>query len=360
MSEELTAAAALAIERYIAGLRAELALLGSVASTDLVHEVRDMLLDAAREDPKRAFAEMDRLGEPAELAATLLSERGIASERGIPSASWWLLGTAAAIDILVGMALPVAALVNVYGQTWQALIGAQPFVSAGDRLTAIAIGFLLLGFASWFGWRTWAPWRDGGERPTVGMALTGIAVVRIGGDRAVARTSDLAAAGLHPVGRSKISSAVWLVLSLFVLWWSLWMVSAGALDPSGGDAVYRLAGPASSQENSVTRATSQLYEAAMMTDASLRTWPAIDAERVDVPALEQQLVQRFSAGTGGSGTGYEIGTAANVAPGIWTVSVSESGAGQAGPRTRTLTWALRVKWSPDSPPQDTYALIDYR
>jgi hypothetical protein len=325
-----------------------------VESTDLVYEVRDMLLDAAREDPAKAFAEMDRLGKPTELAATLLSERGVTSDRGIASASWWLLGTAAAIDILVGMALPIAVLVNVYGQTWQALVGVQPLASAGDRLTAIGIGVLLFGLAAWFAWRSWAPWRDGGERPTVGMALTGIAVVRIGGARAVARAADLAAAGLHPAVRSKTSSAAWLVLSLLVLWWSLWMVSAGALDPSGGDAVYRLAGPVSSQENAVTQATSQLYESATAAATSNRTWPPM------ANASVRESIIAHLAEWNTNGGGYEIGDATNVAPGVWTVTVNESKPGQTGPRRATLTWGLRVQWLPESQPQSTYVLLDYR
>jgi hypothetical protein len=355
MSEDRTAAAALAIEKYVAGLRSELTLLGSSESSEYLYEVRDMLLDTARDDPEHAFAEMERLGEPSKLAATLLAERGLIPEGGIPAASWMRLGTAAVIDILVGAALPVAAVVMLYDGLWRTLF--SPFnsnVGPWDRLFAIAYAVALVGFAVWFAWRVWAPWREGGNS-TAGMALAQIAVVRMGGARAVSTTADLRAAGITLPRKRGLSTASSVVLAALALSWSVWMVSTGALDPSGEGAVSRLAGTTYEQQNGVSAAASSLYEAATTPDPTFRTWPTMAEDQFDAAALRNALAQRF----GGSSGGFEIGDATNVAPGVWTVPVVEIGSN--GSRHRAvLTYALRVDWSSAAPPQATFVLTGYR
>jgi hypothetical protein len=358
MSEDRTAQAALAIERYIGGLRSELSLLGAAEATDLLDDVRSMLLDAAREDPERAFTEMSRLGEPSELAAALLTERGVAPDGGVPVASWWRLGTAAVIDIFVALALPVAVVVGLYQTIWRSAFagpGAEP--TLGYRIGILAASAAVVALAAWLGWRTTAPWRNGGRSATPGMALAKIAVLKVGGTRSAVRNNDLVAAGIPVPSRTGLSAWAAVVLALLALAWSVAMVSAGALDPSGAGAVAHLAGTTHAQEASVVSAANRLYEAAF-NQAALIEWPPMEEDRVSPGALRAELIKRFGAEPGSAGSTYEIGTASNTAPGIWTVSVSERPA-HAAARQALLTYSLRLDWNTGDQPTATWLLTGY-
>jgi hypothetical protein len=356
MSEDHAAVAALAIERYVAGLRAELAILTPAESTELTREISAMLVDAAREDPARAFAEMDRLGMPSELAAALLRERGLAPGDGIQAASWWRMGVASFIDVFVGLALPIAVAVAYYGPAWQALFDtSQPSSSPGTRIIVLALVAGALMLSGLLAWRTWAPWRVGGRSATPGMALADVAVLRIGGTRTVVRSADLLASGLTAPTRTKVSAGITVTLAALVLLWAVWMVSGGALDPAGDAAVFRFAGPVSSQQSDVEGSAIDLYMAAM-TNAEERTWPSI-AENLDAAAIEASLLKRFMPGSDAGG-GYGLGKITNVRAGVWTVEVTEYQA-DGTERPMLLTYRLRVDWQADEQPRVMWMLTGY-
>jgi hypothetical protein len=361
MSDDRTAAAAIAIESYIAGLRSELALLGSAASTDLVYEVRDMLLDAARDDPERAFAEMQRLGAPSALAATLLQERGIGAAGGIPSAAWWRFGIAATVDILIGFAAPAAVLVFLVVPVWQKIMESLPGVELPRRAGEIGIVLALLALSVVLSWRAWEPWRVGGRSSTAGMALAGVAVVRLGGSRTVVRRSDLEAAGLDapaPGGLVMSATIASVILAALLLWGAASSVSAGSLDPSGADIVARFTTPQqASYEIQITSATKQLYGAAEMGGQS---WPVISNDGLDAAALKDSLVKRFAQTDTAVTNDVTIGTPTGIGTGAWTVQVAETPKGGAA-RTVLLTWGFRLEWTGgDSGPSADWILIDYK
>lgn len=361
MSDDHAAVAALAIERYVAGLRKELAVLGGAESQELIYEIRDMLVDAARQDPARAFAEMERLGEPWRLAADLLAERGITAEGGIPSASWWRMGVAATIDILVALALPVAVIVNVYNSVWESLFGSHAAETGVATLVTLLGGVcVMLGLSAWVAWRTWSPWRTGGLRATPGMVIAGVSVIRLGGTRSVVQNSDLTAEGMRVPSRTMFSAVTTVALAVLVVSWSLWAVTTGALDPSGQGAVYRFVGPVSSQEYQVHQAFTQLFDAALTPAGETRDWPPISQDRFDVAAFRAALVKRFSvsANSDSGGRGYEGLSFSNVAAGVWTVAVTEAGQSGGG-RQVVLTYTLRVDWAPSGDPVPAWVLSSY-
>ena len=233
----------------------------------------------------RAFAEMDRLGKPSQLAAALLQERGLAPGEGIQAASWWRMGVAAFMDVFVGLA-------------------------------------------------------------------------RIGGTRTVVRTADLLASGLTAPTRTKVSAGLTVTLAALLLLWAVWMVSGGALDPAGDAAVFRFAGPVSSQQGQVEASAIDLYTAATA-PAEQRVWPPI-AENLDAAAIEASFAQRFvpdSAAGSGSG-GYSMDGATNIKAGVWTVAVTEHQA-DGTDRPVLLTYSLRVDWGTDGQPRVTWLLTGY-
>jgi hypothetical protein len=361
MSEDRTAAAALAIEEYVGGLRTELALLGSAESADLVHEVRDMLLDAARDDPERAFAEMERMGAPADLAGTLLAERGITPSAGIPAASWWRLGVAAVIDIAVGLAAPV--LIVVFFWSVVATVLATPSTGALIIVLGLACALALtLGLS----WSYWAPWRDGGTTSTTGMALARISVIKLGGARTVARVGDLKKAGLAVPSVKATSPGVIAsaVLAVLFLSWTLALLSGGALDPSGDAVVSRYAGDSANQREAVSYYVDRLYQAAESEQAGA-DWPPISVADFTTPTdqpLTKTLAARFAGNASSTGetTGYAIDSMSNPGPGVWTVHVGEAPTKGVARRV-TLTYVLRVLWTTGkgARPHTDWVLSDY-
>jgi hypothetical protein len=369
MSEDSTAAAALAIERYVAGLRKELEILGAKESGDLAREISDMLTDAARNDAEHAFAEMERLGAPSELAATLLAERGVVPGGAMPTAAWWRLGIAATIDIAVGLAAPVAVIVAFYGGVWRVLSFGPTFATLEGNAAqygALALIGVLLVFACTLAWRSWTPWRNGGRTLTPGMALTGIAVVRVGGSRAAVRVSDLRAAGLVAPSVTVMSAATALAsiaVAAIVLTWSASLISTGALDPSGAGVVTRFAGASAKQEAEVTRAVQDLYEAARMKPAEFAVWPAIEDVRLDPDNIKKELRQTFASVPATGSPAYEMVHPMQDAPGMWQVSVTEM-PGTPEERMVILEYSLRVDWvsagsSQESAPTTTWVLSSY-
>jgi hypothetical protein len=358
MGEDRTAAAALAIERYVAGLRGELALLGPSASGELIHEIRDVLLDAAKEDPERAFAEMQRLGEPSHLAAALLAERGVAPAGGIPSAEWWRMGIAAVIDIVVGLAAPVLIVVSLWGVTATALAdgGIEGIVLAVALVGALALTIALT-------WRYWAPWRRGGG-VTPGMAVTRIAVIRLGDARTVASAADLRRAGLETPAIKATSPGMIasVLLAVLFLAWAVAAVSSGAPETSSAGVVGRYAGSTSSQKDSVSYYVMLCYEAAS-SDPGDVTWPPISTGDFSTPP-EGSFTATLNARFGGTGdvetSGYRIEDMSSPTPGVWTVKVAETPA-NAPARVVRLTYALRIEWNSFQgvTPRTEWVLSDY-
>ena len=355
MNEDRTAEAALAIERYVRGLRSELSLLGAAEADDMLGDVRAMLVDAAHADPERAFAEMDRLGEPSELAATLLAERGIAPTGGIPTASWWRLGTAAVIDIFVGIALPVAVAVALYDSLWSAFAAND---GVAPRLLTLVLVAGVLALASVLSWRYWSPWRTPGRAATPGMRLAGIAFVRIGGSRAVVGTTELKAAGIRPPTRTLFSAGVAVGFAVLALAAAVWMVSAGALDPAGAGLVTRFAGSPEIQRDGVSTAVLQLYQAAVRTSSEMRTWPTVAEPGPDAAKLEAALTARYGSKSRVSGQPFQIDGMSNPQLGVWTVAVTELPE-MASPRHITLTYTLRVDWAPEGGRTVSWVLSQY-
>lgn len=359
MSDERAAAAALAIERYVAGLRGELGVLKPEDSAELAREIGTMLVDAARHDPEQAFAEMERLGEPWRLAAALLAERGITTSDGVPAASWWRLGVAAAIDIVLGLAAPMAVAVWLFSPVWQSLV-AYPGVAVGASLGKAGIVVALCALAAVLTWRAWSPWRSGGRAITSGMAIAQIAVVRLGGTRVVVRQSDLRAAGLDSPALTNFTMLATLAsvaLAVLLLAGATSAVSTPAADPLGASIVTRFAGPESTHEVQVRSAASQLYGNAMLGGGS---WPLIsDDEGLDTAKLKAALVGRFfDAGDPPAGD-FVIGQAYEDSVGVWTVTVAEMPAHGAA-RTATLTYAFHMEWMTDIGPDWQWALVGYK
>jgi hypothetical protein len=359
MSEDKTAEAALAIQRYIAGLEEELAILSPHDVKELSNDIRDMLTDAAREDPENAFAEMKRLGEPSQLAGVLLEERGLTPEAGITAAAWWRLGVAATIDIVVGLAAPILIVVTFWNVTANALAAKSP-----------AVGILVVGVAGALAisalltWKYWAPWRDGGRTSTPGMALAQIAVIRLGDSRTVAGLDDLKRVGLPAPTVTATSPGVIasLLLALLFMSWAISAVYGGALDPSGSGVVTRYAGASSAQRAAVRYAVGSLYDAAL-DPSSGGDGPPIATEEFTVPPRESlitTLVSRYAGTTNTPGWGYAIGDMSSPEPGVWNVNVAETPEKSAS-RHVTLTFALRVQWTAhqEEQPQTDWVLTDY-
>jgi hypothetical protein len=354
MSEDRAAQVALAIERYVAGLRSELRITGPSQASELSREIGDALVDAARRDPELAFAEMEKLGAPSALAASILAERGVITAGGIPAASWWRLGAAAVIDLVVGSALPLAAVVMFYEVAWRGMFGPDwQFTGPWSRLGSIALSAAVLILAAFATWRTWGPWRTGGDAASPGMALAEVAVVRVGQTRVVVRKSVLAEAGLVTPTRTRVSGAMVLALAVLVLSWSVWMISVGALDPRGDTTVYRLVGPPSTQSGQVESAVTELLRAAQAPAADQVTWPAIDGmlDRSDVEALIK------APGSGGAADEWSIdGDPINIEAGVWTATAVRTGPDGIASRV-TMTFGMRADWNLDGDPSVTWVLI---
>lgn len=311
------------IESYIARLRTELTSVGAAEADDLAAEVRSMLADAAGDDPDRATAEIAALGEPAELAAGILAERGLSPEGAMSSAEWWRMGIAVPIDITIGVSVPVAAFLPFY------LAFAAPV--RPDAAVLIALSALLLGALVW-PWYVWRPWRTGGSSATAGMAIMGISVVRAPGFWRVVRTEDLAALGLTPARRSRLTAAIPILFAIALVAWSL-QASGQYLSGSGvRGATEPLVGSEAEQRKAVDEVVRKLYEAIGDGDpvaaASLATADAGLLAIQDRDAIDPQA-------------SFDIVDARLVSPGIWSVQVAVTGMAGAT-YTDTLTVNLSL------------------
>lgn len=330
MTEE---AAALLITRYANGLRHELELLGASEITDLVSEVVSMLREASAGDLAKAAAEIDKLGPPSDLARAILEERGLPT--GTPAASWWRLGVAAPIDILVGLAAPVAAACFALAST---VVGAPMTENdAVVRLGAAVVSMAAIAFTGAVAWSYWKPWREGGTRLTVGMTLAGISIVRVGGTRSVVLTSDLERAKLAHGVRSRAAAIVWVVIAISILVWggSFLLQTADTGNPS----VERLAGDAAVQQDMVRSSIDGFYQGLIDPATADPEWPTawMDPAGLGVEPLSSVLDRARTPQL----KSYRIVSMTSPEPGLWDVVIEEQ---RDTLHEVKMTLGLRIDW----------------
>jgi hypothetical protein len=330
------------IEGYITRLKAELTFLGAAEAADLVAEIRSLLVDAAGDDPERAAAEIEKIGEPAQLAAGILAEKGLSPADGMSTAEWWRMGIAVPIDIAIGLSVPLAAAFPL------SVIAAE--IARGNGVPAGPLPYAMVAFflgALVWPWYVWGPWRTGGPRATAGMAITGLTVVRAPGFRRVVRSRDLAALGMRPPRRSRLSGLVALAVAgiLLILLGSV----AGAPWSSPTAAFEDVAGSREAQRQSVVDTVDQMY------DSLVRLGTDVLGERyVQDPALSsyELLIRRAKEE---QISAYEIGEPTRLSPCAWKVPVTEKTARGTHKVTFVLTLRVvispgdenRVGWTPD-------------
>jgi len=343
--------AALLISAYADGLRRELSLLGASEITDSVSEIVAMLRDASEGDPDIAAAEIEHLGPPEVLARTILEQHGLHAGPGTPAPSWWRLGVAAPIDILVGLALPIAA--ACFALAFSVVGTPDTEGEAVFRLIAAACSMAGVALTGAMAWNYWKPWREGGTRSTVGMTLTGISVVRVGGGRTVALTSDLKSAGLAHGARGRAGSVVTLVLALTILTFAGSYVVSSA--DTGHPNVERLVGSPDAQRAQVTDTLSSFYESLigpannsdLGTPASYLNPDGLGVEPL-ASALERMQTPKL--------TSYSIDSMGSPEPGVWLVTVTEQ---RGTPRTVLVTMGLSMGWGTGSI-GTTWKIIGYQ
>ncbi len=191
------------IDDYLAELRGGLIAGGADDADEVVSEIRSLLVDAATVGPQRAQQEIEQLGDPAELAQTLLVERGRGGTE-MSSGVWWRLGIAAPIDILVGISLPIAAAIPLYVLA----------VAGHPRIPSVVLALALGAVALAWPFYVWRPWRRGGSR-SPGMIITGIGIVRTTSAWRVVTVDGSSASG--PSRMRSLALAVGLVLLAIVL-----------------------------------------------------------------------------------------------------------------------------------------------
>ncbi len=360
MNEERTAEAALAIDAYVEGLRDELSILSDAERKETAGEIRTMLLDAVHDDPKHAFAEMRRLGDPAALAAALLKERGIDGEGGIPPAAWWRVGLAVLIDGGVALAAVILFTPGLFTVTRDLVTGS---LDANSRtFLMVAVYAALVAIAGSWGWRYLSPWRTGGTNPTTGMAFTQTVAVRLGRRIRVIDVSDLRAAGLQASARKALSLSVILpMIVVALIWWGALGQAVRIGPPSQTDAITALTGWREVPDTGA--APLRLYEAALGPRAGTE-WPAISDEAgLDPEVLMADLTERMNRDTGGGGHGdasplsdRELSRSAR------EVTMQEYYI--VGPnriqREVVLTYHLRIEWPDGVTPQGTWVLVNYQ
>ncbi len=343
--------AALLITAYANGLRRELELLGASETTDLVSEVVSMLRDASEGDPEVAAAEIESLGPPEEMASTILEQRGLKTGPGTAAASWWRLGIAAPIDIVVGFALPLASALFALSFT---IVGAP--TSESDyiaRLVLGAVSIAAVGLTGAMAWNYWKPWRTGGTKLTVGMRLAGISVVRVGGTRTVALTSDLEAAGLAHDRGGKVGSVLTLVLAVALL------AGAGTFIIRGADTglpnVEVLAGDVTSQQEQVRGTLDTFYSGLIDQSQTDSSWPSNYISTNGMGATSMDAVLRLMRTP--QLKSFTIGSMTSTEPGVWRVTVDEQRV--TGVRPVLVTMGLRMDWGPDYQ-GTTWIVVDYK
>lgn len=323
----MTRTAADLIATYIARLKAELSFLGTAEANDLADEIRSLLTEAAHDDADRAAAEIAKFGEPAQLAAGILAERGVSASEGMSTAQWWRMGVAVPLDIFVGLAVPAAVAVPCYAIA----------ANGEPRAWSIALGAAVFACAVAWAWYVWKPWRVGGPRRTAGMALTGLAVVRAPGFRRVVRAKDLEALGLRTSRASAtglLAVAVALVMVSLLSYESYLM-----LETQAPRAVFeRTAGTEAEQRQQVTQVITSIYDSQVMFGEVVGGEGAVSP--IALPAYQTLLArakkEKLSA--------YKLGDLTRISLGAWRLPVTETTS--LGTHEVVFTITLRILFQP--------------
>jgi hypothetical protein len=316
----MTRSASEIIEIYLSRLRSELTAAGAEDTDDVVAEIRSLLTEAAGDDVEAAAAETERLGEPSELARGILVERGLDPSAGMASGTWWRLGIAAPVDIVIGLAVPLAAALPLYVVGWFG----QP------RAMSIAIAVALGAVALAWPFFIWRPWRQGGRSLSPGMTLTGLAVVRAPGFWRLVRIDELRAMGLAPRRRVGVAVIVALVAVALIAGASLigldfggsWLAAAAISAEYSGKTVGGGV-PIDTQLGSVV---TQVYNGLMgapgpdITSASSYVSPegAINLQPLWARIAEKNIRT------------VRLGTPEQIKPGVYRVGVTELAQGAVG------------------------------
>ena len=317
------------IEGYIARLKSELAFLGAAEADDLVAEIRSLLVEAAGDDPDLAAAEIDRFGEPAQLAAGILAEKGLSPADGMSTAEWWRMGIAVPLDIVIGLSVPMAVAMPVY----------QIAATAEPRVWAIALALVAGAVALVWSWWVWRPWRTGGPRLTAGMALTGLAVVRAPGFRRVVRSRDLESLGMRPSSRAALIGLVTLavaIVMLGVLGIELFVTLTAA--PNEALVFEKIAGTRAQQREQIVGRLDLMYESLVRSGSNVGGEGYVSVlalpnyEALILRAQREKIVS------------YEIGEPTRLSVGAWKVPVIEKTA--VGTHGLVFTMTLRILIQP--------------
>jgi len=329
------------IDDYLERLKAELAFLGATEAQDTVSEIRSLLTDAGGDDPDRTASEIARLGAPADLAAGILAEKGLSPADGMSTAEWWRMGVAVPLDIVMGVAVPLAVAFPAFAIATQARPPAW----------APVLGIVAAAIALFWPWYVWRPWRTGGPRVTAGMALTGLTVVRAPGFRRVVRTRDLESLGMRTPSQPGLIG-LWLfaavAVALGLMWTVFYLTGSTPASPTSQVAVFEaVAGPEVEQRRQAADTVSMKYESLVRFGEDYRGETTVLGYAL--PAYEK-LVRRAQEEKLAS---YEIGEPTKVSPGCWRVVATERTA--RGTHTVTFLVVLRVTLQPGDAASFAYA-----
>lgn len=212
------------IASYIDELAKELAVLGDEDLREELDEVRSHLRDAAAESHEALQEAIEQFGSPCELAAEILEERGFGpSGPELPDAPLWRRALALVADVMVAGVLLVPTLAALGSALYSRIGGSLLF-----GLTEIAI-ILALNAAA----LVWALsyWRrrgaDSARTPSFGLALVGVAQVRVGG---VVRAVPAARVPHRPGWLARTRALLACAVAALLMWgWVVSMVSSQSL-----------------------------------------------------------------------------------------------------------------------------------
>lgn len=223
------------IASYVDELAEELAVLGEDELRDELEEVRSHLREAAAGGAAELAAAIDGLGPPRKLAEEILSERGLGpGGPDLPDAPLWRRTIAFVADVSVALVLLLPTLTALGAILYTRADGSLLFgiVEVG---ILVALNLAALVWARWY-WRGRRP--GSGASPSFGLALAGVAHIRVGD---VVRAVPASRLPHHPSWMARFrAAAAFAVAALIVGSWGWSMLTSGPLMDTQ-QAKYRLA-----------------------------------------------------------------------------------------------------------------------